>query len=91
MKQTRYTTVEQFLRDDDFIRYVMDCTSDGDSLWAGYLNAEPRTRTAYLKAYDILLHLDECENLSPEQVARLKHRVLMTTRMAGLAGRRPAC
>ena len=25
MKRTIYTRVEQFLRDDDFIRYVMDC------------------------------------------------------------------
>ena len=31
MKRAIYTKVEQFLRDDDFIRYVMDCAPDRES------------------------------------------------------------
>ncbi|MBR1547581.1 MAG: hypothetical protein IJ637_02500 [Prevotella sp.] len=78
MKRAIYTTVEQFLRDDDFIRYVMDCASDKDSYWASYLSAAPQIRSAYLKAYDILLHLDDCSLLSPEEVACLKRRVFLS-------------
>lgn len=78
MKRVVYTKVEQFLLDDDFIRYVMDCAPEKASHWASYLSAEPQIRTAYLKAYDILIHLDDCELLSPEQTERLKKRVFMT-------------
>jgi hypothetical protein len=77
-KRTIYTKVEQFLRDDDFIRYVMDCAPDKESYWASYLSAAPQIRGAYLKAYDILLHLDDCELLTPEQTERLKQRIFHT-------------
>ena len=82
MKRTIYTKVEQFLRDDDFIRYVMDSTTDGESHWASYLSAAPPIRAAYLKAYDILLHLDDCDQLPPEEVARLKQRVFLSLHTA---------
>lgn len=75
MKQTIYTKVEQFLRDDDFIRYVMDCVPDKDSYWTSYLSAAPQIRSAYLKAYDILMHLDDYDLLTPEQAECLKRRV----------------
>ena len=76
MKRIIYTKVEQFLCDDDFIRYVMDCVPDKDSYWTSYLSAAPQIRSAYLKAYDILLHLDDCDMLTPEQAESLKRRVL---------------
>ena len=78
VKRTIYTKVEQFLRDDDFIRYVMDCKSDEESYWVSYLSAAPQIRAAYLKAYDILMHLDDCELLTPEQTEQLKLRVFNT-------------
>ena len=77
VKRTIYTKVEQFLRDDEFIRYVMDCEPDKESYWASYLTAVPEIRTAYLKAYDIL-HLDDCDLLTPEETATLKQRVMHT-------------
>ena len=76
MKQTIYTKVDDFLRDDDFIRYVMDACPDKESYWASYLHAAPQIRTAYLKAYDILTHLDDCNLLSPEEVECLRKRIL---------------
>ena len=78
MKRAIYTTVEQFLTDVDFIRYVMDCVPDKESYWTSYLSAAPQIRSAYLKAYDILLHLDECDLLTPEQTERLKQRIFNT-------------
>jgi hypothetical protein len=77
-KRVIYTKVEQFLRDDDFIRYVMDCVPDKESYWASYLSASPQIRSAYLKAYDILIHLDDCDLLTPEQTERLKQRIFNT-------------
>jgi hypothetical protein len=78
MKRAIYTKVEQFLTDDDFIRYVMDCVPDKESYWTSYLSAAPQIRSAYLKAYDILMHLDECDLLTPEQAERLKQRIFNT-------------
>lgn len=78
MKRVIYTKVEEFLRDDDFIRYVMDDSTDRESYWVSYLHAAPQIRAAYLKAYDILVHLDDCDLLTPEQAQRLKQRIFMT-------------
>ncbi len=82
MKRTVYTKVDEFLLDDDFIRYAMDAGSDKDSYWASYLTANPRIRAAYLKAYDILTHLHDCDLLSPQEVALLKQRVMRTIRVS---------
>lgn len=82
MKRTFYTKVDDFLCDDDFIRYAMDACPDKDSYWASYLTAAPQIRSAYLKAYDILNHLDDYELLSPEEVTSLRKRVLHTIRIA---------
>ena len=81
MKQAIYTTVEQFLKDDDFIRYVMDCVPDKESYWASYLSASPQISSAYLKAYDILMHLEDCDLLTPEEAEKLKRRVCNSLRI----------
>jgi hypothetical protein len=75
VKRAIYTQVEQFLRDDDFIRYALDSVPDKESYWASYLSAAPPVRSAYLKAYDILIHLDDCQLLTPEQAQILKERI----------------
>ena len=80
MKQTIYTKVEQFLCDDDFIRYVMDCVPDKESYWTSYLSAAPQIRSAYLKAYDILMHLDDCDMPTPAPAQNLKRRVFNSLR-----------
>ena len=81
VKREIYTKVEQFLRDDDFIRYVMDCEPDKESYWTSYLSAAPQIRAAYLKAYDILQHLDDCDLLSPEKAEALKQRIFQSLRL----------
>ena len=75
VKREIYTRVEQFLRDDDFIRYALDSVPDKESYWVSYLTAAPPVRAAYLKAYDILTHLDDCQLLTPEQTQLLKDRI----------------
>ncbi len=78
VKRAIYTEVEQFLCDDDFIRYALDCAPDKESHWVSYLSAEPPVRAAYLKAYDILTRLNECQLLTPEQTQLLKERIFHT-------------
>ena len=82
MKRIFYTKVREFLLDDDFIRYAMDACPDKDSYWASYMTAAPQIRSAYLKAYDILTHLDDCTLLSSEEAAALKRRVMHTIRLS---------
>lgn len=82
VKRIIYTKVDEFLLDDDFIRYAMDACSDKESYWTSYLTAAPQIRRAYLKAFDILTHLHDCESLSPSEVERLKCRVMHTIRMS---------
>jgi hypothetical protein len=82
LKRAIYTKIDEFLRDDDFIRYVMDASPETESYWASYLSAAPQIRSAYLKACDILNHLDECSLLPPEEVALLKQRVMRTIRLS---------
>jgi hypothetical protein len=60
----------------------LDACPDKESYWATYLSASPPIRQAYLKAYDILTHLHDCDMLSPEEVAKLKQRVMHTIHMA---------
>ncbi len=82
MKQTTYTKVDEFLRDDDFIRYVLDACSDKASYWESYLDAAPNIRSAYLKACHILNHLDECDLLSSQEIDRLKKRIMASINLS---------
>jgi len=79
VKRAIYTKVDEFLRDDDFIRYIIDACTDKESYWTSYLSAAPEIRSAYLKACYILNHLDDCELLSPDEVRQLKHRIMQST------------
>lgn len=80
MEMQLFNTVDDFLCSDDFIRYTLDGEADRSGRWAVYLNASPETRDAFLRATDILLHLDECSSLSTEQVMQLKRRITRSLR-----------
>jgi hypothetical protein len=79
LKQAIYTKVDDFLRDDDFIRYVVDACTENESYWTSYLKAAPQIRMAYEKACYILNHLDDDQLLSPEETERLKLRIRQST------------
>ena len=79
MKQAIYTRVDDFLRDDDFIRYVIDACTENESYWTSYLKAAPQVRMAYEKACYILNHLDDHDLLSPDEAERLKLRIKQST------------
>ena len=74
-KRMLYSKVEDFLLDDDFIRYTFDATAEGERLWADYLVVTHPAHSTFLRATNILLHLDECKLLTESQVRRLKQRI----------------
>lgn len=78
MKRQLYTQVNEFLRDDDFIRYVLDSDASTVRRWEVYLSAEPVVRHAFLTACDVLMHLDDSKYLSEEETGRLKKRIFLS-------------
>jgi len=74
-KRMLYSKVEDFLLDDDFIRYTFDATAEGERRWADYLVVTHPAHSTFLRATNILLHLDECKLLTESQVRRLKQRI----------------
>lgn len=70
-----YNKVEDFLLDDDFIRYTFDKTAEGECRWADYLVVSHPAHSTFLRATNILLHLDECKLLTEAQVRRLRQRI----------------
>lgn len=85
-KRINYTRVEDFLRDDDFIRYALeDCIADGcSSQWDSYASNPCNTvRNAFQKAVYILQNLDDCTLLSADEMAALKARIFRTLKLSG--------
>lgn len=78
MKKHYYTQVDEFLCDDDFIRYVLDPDTSMVSRWETYITAPYRAHHAFLTACDILMHLDDSSLLSSEETARLKERIFLS-------------
>lgn len=74
-KKAHYTKVEDFLLDDDFIRYTFDNSAEGVSRWSVFTTAAHPAHQAFLHATNILLHLDDCKQLTESQVQRLKRRI----------------
>lgn len=78
MKQRLYTQVNDFLHDDDFIRYVLDRDTSMAQRWEAYLTARPAARHAFLTACDVLMHLDDCSLLTAEETGQLKKRIFLS-------------
>ena len=74
-KKMPYNRVEDFLLDDDFIRYTFAKTAESERRWADYLVVSHPAHSTFLRATNILLHLDECKLLTESQVRRLKQRI----------------
>lgn len=78
-KRSHYYRVEDFLRDDNFIRFVLEDNAEGVGPWTDYANNPCQAvRCAFHKAVHILQNLDDCSLLSDEEVKALKLRILRT-------------
>lgn len=79
MRKTIYYKVDDYLRDDDFIRYAIDGCSENDQHWTECAENQCQTiRNAFNKALHILQNLDNCTSLSEEEIEVLKSRIFRT-------------
>jgi hypothetical protein len=73
--RTHYTKVEDFLLDDDFIRYTFDHICESANVWTEYQYSNHPAHSAFLRATNILQHVDDNTYLSEAQSRRLKQRI----------------
>lgn len=74
-----YMNIEDFLRDDDFIRYAIEGCTDNADRWEAYAQSPScSVRNAYNKALHILQNLDDCTLLSHDEMMALKSRIYKT-------------
>lgn len=74
-----YNRIEDFLRDDDFIRYIMEGNTEHSGRWEWYAsNPCSSIRSTFMKAVHILQNLDDCNLLSEEEISILKNRIFKT-------------
>lgn len=72
----KYSSVHDFLKDTDFIKYVLDDDKTYDKYWCNYIREHPEQRIFFEQAKKILLHLDNLRLLSKDDKQQLKQRIL---------------
>lgn len=78
-KAIMYNRVEDYLSDDDFIRYAIDGCSDNEQHWIDCGNSQSvSVSMAFKKAFHIIQNLDNCTLLSEEEIRILKNRIFKT-------------
>lgn len=83
-KAIMYNKVEDYLRDDDFIRYALDGCSEYEQHWEECGRSKiDSISTAFNKAIHILQNLDNCTLLNDEEIAILKSRIFKTLKHFG--------
>lgn len=76
MKDYKDYSVEQFIADDDFIRWVRFPNDETDRFWAGFMAAYPEKRRDVEEATRFLqLFSDQTPALSPERLLRLHQQI----------------
>lgn len=66
----------RYLLDEDFLNYVFDESKELAEYWESFLEKNPSKKNNFLKAKNILLHLDEpSKAFSDEDVDILKKRI----------------
>lgn len=74
-----YSKVEDFLKDDDFIKYVLDAAPKTASPWSKLLKEHAELLKVFEKAKEVLLASEEMmEVMTPSEERKLKHRIFTT-------------
>lgn len=77
-----YKRVEDFLKDDNFIRYVPDAAPEIPSCWKKFLGEHTELLTVFEEARSVLSASEETtELLSPPEKEELKQRIFMTLKI----------
>ena len=74
-----YSKVEDFLKDDDFIKYVLDVAPETASHWRELLKEHTEQLKVFEEAKKVLLVSEETmEGMAPSEEKELKHRIFTT-------------
>ena len=74
-----YSKVEDFLKDDDFIKYVLDVAPETASHWSKLLKEHAELLKVFEEAKSVLVVSEEImEVMTPSEEKVLKHRIFTT-------------
>ena len=74
-----YSKVEDFLKDDDFIKYVLDAAPETASHWSKLLKEHAELLKVFEEAKSVLVASEEImEVMTPSEERVLKHRIFTT-------------
>lgn len=74
-----YNKVEDFLKDDDFIKYVLDVAPESASFWEKLLKGHAELLKVFEEAKSVILASGDMEErMSPFEKNELKQRVFTT-------------
>ncbi|MCD7926723.1 hypothetical protein [Bacteroidaceae bacterium] len=74
-----YNRVEDFLKDDDFIKYVLDAAPETASHWEELLEEHTEQLKVFEEAKMVLLASENMEYMmSPSEQGELKQRIFAT-------------
>ncbi len=74
-----YSKVEDFLKDDDFIKYVLDDAPESAFHWNKLLKEHAELLKVFEEAKNVLLVSDEAmEVMTLSEERKLKHRIFTT-------------
>ena len=80
-----YNKVEDFLKDDDFIRYVLDAAPENTSVWEEFLRGHAELLEVFEEAKEILLASEDVtDTMSLSDKRELKQRIFTTLEISNI-------
>lgn len=74
-----YSKVEDFLKDDEFIKYVLDAAPKSASHWSELLKGRAELLKVFREARSVILELEEIEEeMTLMEKRKLKQRIFTT-------------
>lgn len=74
-----YSKVEDFLKDDEFIKYVLDAAPELASRWSELLKGHAELLKVFREARSVILDLEEIEEgMTLMEKRKLKQRIFTT-------------
>lgn len=74
-----YSKVEDFLKDDEFIKYVLDAAPESASHWSELLKGRAELLKVFREARSVILDLEEIEEgMTLMEKRKLKQRIFTT-------------
>lgn len=73
-----YSKVEDFLKDDEFIKYVLDAAPESASRWSELWKGHAELLNIFKEARSVILDSEEIEEMTLMEKRDLKQRIFTT-------------